>query len=95
LTEVFRQAQHSSIIEYAHQINRGEVPRIESPFRYPDIWRNGTDCFFLDSEEATREQLSFIGAVKRLAREQTTLKYRENQELAFHPYEFRTAEALT
>ncbi|MEE4240252.1 MAG: AAA family ATPase, partial [Desulfopila sp.] len=95
LTEVFRQAQHSSIIEYAHQINRGEVPKIESPFRSPDIWKNGTDCFFLDSEEATREQLSFIGAVKRLAREQTTLKYRANQEPAVHPYEFRTAEALT
>jgi exodeoxyribonuclease V alpha subunit len=92
LTEVFRQARQSSIIKYAHLINRGEVPRIESPFKYPEIWKNGTDCFFFDSEEATREQLHFIGAVKRLANLQTTQL--EALQEAVQPYEFRTAEAV-
>ena len=32
LTKVFRQAQESLIIRYAHQINHGELPYIDSPF---------------------------------------------------------------
>jgi exodeoxyribonuclease V alpha subunit len=66
LTKVFRQAAESLIITYAHQINRGEVPRIESPFHRPQVWGEGKDCLFIDSEEATGEQLKFIARVKRL-----------------------------
>lgn len=65
LTRIFRQAEQSLIIRYAHQINQGELPRIESPFHQPEIWRNGHDCLFLDSDEATKEQLNFIARVKR------------------------------
>lgn len=65
LTQVFRQACQSKIIEYAHQINSGEIPRIPSPFKKPEIWRDKTDCIFLDSDEATREQLGFITRVKK------------------------------
>ncbi len=65
LTRVFRQARQSKIIEYAHQINRGEIPRITSPFDRPDVWQGKTDCIFLDSDEATREQLGFIARVKK------------------------------
>ena len=36
LTKIFRQAQESLIISYAHQINRGEVPLITSPFHMPE-----------------------------------------------------------
>jgi len=65
LTRVFRQARESLIIRYAHQINSGEIPRIESPFRKPELWKEKVDCLFLDSEEATRDQLGFIARVKR------------------------------
>ncbi|WP_241738969.1 SF1B family DNA helicase RecD2 [Pontibacter beigongshangensis] len=71
LTKVFRQAQESLIISYAHQINRGEVPRIESPFHRPPVWQERKDCLFIDSEEATTEELRFISKVRRLAGEET------------------------
>ncbi len=66
LTKVFRQARASWIIKFAHQINQGEMPWIKSPFKSPSIWRDGTDCLFIDSDEATNEQLGFINRVKRL-----------------------------
>lgn len=69
LTKVFRQAQESLIISYAHQINSGEVPRIESPFHRPRAWQEKKDCLFIDSEEATSEQLRFISKVKRMSGE--------------------------
>lgn len=69
LTKVFRQAEESLIINYAHQINKGVVPRIESPFHKPHIWQEKKDCLFIDSEEATNEQLKFISRVKRLGGE--------------------------
>ncbi|BBO69195.1 hypothetical protein DSCA_31250 [Desulfosarcina alkanivorans] len=66
LTRIFRQAAQSLIINYAHMINRGDMPHIESPFKKPEVWTNGADCFFMDSDEATREQLRFVSRVKRL-----------------------------
>jgi len=65
LTKVFRQAQQSHIIRYAYQINSGEIPYIDSPFKKPEIWGDGTDCLFIDSDEATKEQLGFIATVKK------------------------------
>ncbi|WP_224999241.1 AAA family ATPase [Cesiribacter sp. SM1] len=65
LTKVFRQAQESKIITYAHQINGGAVPKIDSPFHNPKLWAEKSDCLFIDSEEATQEQLRFISRVKR------------------------------
>jgi exodeoxyribonuclease V alpha subunit len=65
LTKIFRQAQESLIIKYAHQINMGETPWIKSPFKKPEIWKKTTDCLFFDSDEATKEQISFISRVKR------------------------------
>ncbi|MBE7171093.1 MAG: AAA family ATPase [Williamsia sp.] len=70
LTKVFRQAQESLIISYAHQINKGGVPRIESPFHKPEVWQDKKDCLFIDSEEATSEQLKFISRVKKIGKEQ-------------------------
>ncbi|PSR51909.1 exodeoxyribonuclease V subunit alpha [Adhaeribacter arboris] len=66
LTKVFRQAAESLIISYAHQINRGEVPQIESPFHQPQVWQEKKDCLFIDSQEATSEQVRFITKVKRV-----------------------------
>ncbi len=63
LTTIFRQAQQSTIIRAAHQINHGEVPSLESPFKSPELWK-ASDCFFIDSAEATQQQLQFINRIK-------------------------------
>ncbi|WP_457574636.1 SF1B family DNA helicase RecD2 [Desulfolithobacter sp.] len=64
LTTIFRQARKSRIIEFAHDINKGRLPRIDSPFKNPDVWQE-SDCFFIDSEEATQQQLRFIARVRQ------------------------------
>ncbi len=65
LTRIFRQAEESLIIQYAHQINKGEMPWITSPFKTPEAWQGKTDCLFLDADEASKEQINFISKVKR------------------------------
>jgi len=88
LTRIFRQAAKSLIIRYAHQINRGDLPRMDSPFHRPAVWTDGTDCFFMDSDEATMEQLNFIARVKRFHHAA------EGRMAGVDPYEFRVAEAV-
>ncbi len=96
LTKIFRQAQESLIIKYAHQINNGETPWIKSPFKKPDIWQDKTDCLFLDSDEATKEQISFISRVKRFY----DLKQPEFDDAVSgdadnsNPFEFRVQEPI-
>ncbi len=60
LTKVFRQAQASSIIRFAHEINTGSVPKIISPFAKPTAFQEGNDCLFVDADEATQDQAKFI-----------------------------------
>jgi len=93
LKEVFRQAQESLIVRYAHQINNGEMPYIDSPFKKPEIWRQKTDCLFMDSDEATKEQLSFIAKVKRFYDSQST---EQTNTIESDPnlYEFRINEPV-
>ncbi len=92
LTEVFRQAKQSHIIGFAHQINRGENPPVPSPFKHPDIWQQKSDCIFLDSDQATQEQLDFIGRIKRQFNYlQPDLESMTGED---HLYEFRTAEPI-
>ncbi|MFP4093130.1 MAG: AAA family ATPase [Cyclobacteriaceae bacterium] len=85
LTQVFRQAKASKIIEFAHQINQGKVPEIDSPFRRPSLWKEGVDCLFLDSEQATQEQLRFISRVKKMVRmdEETHLSMAAEEQAAY------------
>jgi len=92
LTQVFRQARKSKIIEYAHQINRGITPHIDSPFKKPAIWQDRTDCMFLDSDEATREQLGFVSRVKK-SFDLNTEQF-EGLSTAEDLYEFRTEERI-
>jgi len=73
LTKVFRQAQASSIIRFAHEINSGLVPRIISPLADPNAFAEGHDCLFVDSDEATQDQIKFIQRAK-FAIEQTLRK---------------------
>ena len=93
LTQVFRQARESLIISYAHQVNNGEIPAVDSPFKKPTVWQKGNDCLFIDSDEATKEQLSFISRVKRTF--DLEISQRECLSTGSSPYEFRAAEAIT
>ena len=93
LTQVFRQAQESLIIKYAHQINKGQTPYIDSPFKKPAIWQDRSDCLFVDSDEATKEQIGFITRVKRHFDWKTT----ELEAIASGddtPFEFRIEEDI-
>ncbi|MFT5697804.1 MAG: exodeoxyribonuclease V alpha subunit [Desulforhopalus sp.] len=92
LTEIFRQAKESKIIKYAHDINRGRTPQIESPFKKPDLWKKKEDCLFFDSDEATQEQLTFISRVKKLSG--FDLEGREEMTASEEPLLFGTAEPL-
>ncbi len=64
LTKVFRQAEESLIIRYAHEMNRGHVSKIESPLHKPELWKERAGCLFIDSEEATQEQIHFLQKAK-------------------------------
>ncbi len=91
LTKIFRQAQQSLIIKYAHQINNGEIPYIDSPFKKPELWKQEKDCLFLDADEVTKEQLSFIAKVKKYYKIKTAALDNEPDS---NLYEFRTNEPL-
>jgi exodeoxyribonuclease V alpha subunit len=92
LTRVFRQARQSKIIEYAHQINKGITPPIDSPFKKPELWAEKIDCLFIDSDEATKEQLNFVARVKRMYDWQAPEL--EGLTTAENPYQFRTGERI-
>lgn len=49
LNKIFRQGHESLIIEYAHEINSGKTPNIDSPLLNPKLWKEKTDCVFIDS----------------------------------------------
>ncbi len=81
LTEIFRQAKESLIIQYAHQINSGQMPWIKSPFKQPRVWQDRVDCLFLDSDEATKEQLRFVRRVKRIYDEKESARENNGDEI--------------
>ena len=89
LTRIFRQAEQSLIINYAHEINHGDMPHIDSPFKKPEIWTNGADCFFMDSDEATQDQLRFVSRVKRFYDSRPPSPEGGGED---NPYEFRISE---
>ena len=93
LKKVFRQAQESLIIRYAHQINNGDMPYIDSPFKKPEIWQQKADCLFMDSDEATKEQLNFIARVKRFYESEPPEQV-NTAESDSNLYEFRTNEPV-
>lgn len=90
LQKVFRQARQSLIIRHAHQINQGQMPHVDSPFKKPDLWRRKVDCLFVDADEATQAQLAFIAKVKRFY--ETTGAAPAATEP--NPYEFRVNEPI-
>ena len=50
LTKIFRQEEGSDIIKFSYDIRNGIVPRIESPIVEPEMWKNGSQCMFIDSD---------------------------------------------
>jgi exodeoxyribonuclease V alpha subunit len=82
---VFRQALSSHIIRAAHDINQGKIPVIASPFNKPEVWKQEVDCLFIDSDEITQAQKSFIRRVKHLV---------PTEELAVDPHLFRCDEPI-
>lgn len=64
LTKVFRQAEESMIIRFAHELNHGQVPKIASGIHQPELWKQQAGCLFMDAEEATQEQLQFVQRAK-------------------------------
>jgi exodeoxyribonuclease V alpha subunit len=79
LRRVFRQAERSAIVRFAHAIQRGERPEIPSPIARPEVWDEGTDCLFLDAEEASAEQARFVRRAGALVRR--TLDDRQERAL--------------
>jgi len=79
LSQVFRQADASHIVRFAHAIHRGETPPVPSPIARPEVWREGVDCLFLDGEEATGEQIRFLRRAKDVIAR--TLADRQPREL--------------
>ncbi|MFN8672896.1 MAG: AAA family ATPase [Candidatus Sericytochromatia bacterium] len=69
LTKIFRQAQASYIITHAHEINSGITPLIQTPIKNKDLFGSKVDCLFIDSDEATQEQLKFIKKAKLAVKE--------------------------
>lgn len=49
LTKIFRQDKESLIIKNATEINEQRMPVIDTPLLDPVLWKNGTDCLFIDS----------------------------------------------
>lgn len=93
LKKIFRQAQESLIIKYAHQINNGDMPYINSPFKKPEIWQQKADCLFIDSDEATKDQIKFIARVKRFYESQLS-EQTDTTGSDLNLYEFRINEPV-
>ncbi len=93
LKKIFRQAQESLIIKYAHQINNGDMPYIDSPFKNPEIWQQKADCLFIDSDEATKDQIKFIARVKRFYESQLS-EQTDTTGSDLNLYEFRINEPV-
>jgi exodeoxyribonuclease V alpha subunit len=59
LTQVFRQAAESLIIQNAHRINRGEFPRLVKP------GDERSDCYFIEAEEPDEVVKLIVNAVSK------------------------------
>ncbi|HKE04395.1 MAG TPA: ATP-dependent RecD-like DNA helicase, partial [Blastocatellia bacterium] len=59
LTQVFRQAARSLIVQNAHQINRGEFPRLVKP------GGEKSDCYFIEAEEPDEVVRLIVNSVSK------------------------------
>lgn len=77
LKKIFRQSKKSKVIQFAHEINHGEIPKIPSPIAKSKSFIENSDCFFLESDEMTMEQKNFTKKVKKYFEE----KNMENHQI--------------
>jgi exodeoxyribonuclease V alpha subunit len=84
LKTIFRQARDSTIISFAHDINNGNIPHIPSPFKQPALWQEKCDCLFIDSNEATQEQLRIITKAKKQLQLSSLEEEYGEENLYFH-----------
>ena len=59
LTQIFRQAARSLIVQNAHQINRGEFPRLVKP------GEEKSDCYFIEAEEPEEVVRLIVNSVSK------------------------------
>jgi exodeoxyribonuclease V alpha subunit len=59
LTQIFRQAAHSLIVQNAHQINRGEFPRLVKP------GEGKSDCYFIEAEDPDEVVRLIVNSVSK------------------------------
>jgi exodeoxyribonuclease V alpha subunit len=59
LTQIFRQAARSLIVQNAHQINRGEFPRLVKP------GEEKSDCYFIEAEEPDEVVRVIVNSVSK------------------------------
>jgi exodeoxyribonuclease V alpha subunit len=59
LTQIFRQAARSLIVQNAHQINLGEFPRLVKPGEEP------SDCYFIEAEEPDEVVRMIVNSVSK------------------------------
>jgi exodeoxyribonuclease V alpha subunit len=59
LTQVFRQAARSLIVQNAHQINRGEFPRLVKP------GEEKSDCYFIEAEDPDEVVRLIVNSVSK------------------------------
>src|SRR5215813_6384690 len=59
LTQIFRQAARSLIVQNAHQINRGEFPRLVKP------GEEHSDCYFIEAEEPDEVVRMIVNSVSK------------------------------
>src|SRR5215468_2744493 len=59
LTQIFRQAASSLIVQNAHQINRGEFPRLVKP------GEERSDCYFIEAEEPEEVVRLIVNSVSK------------------------------
>jgi len=67
LNKIFRQGMNSKIVTYAHDINNGEYPNIQSPLKNPLLWNTDVDCLFIDSGCYDARKASDYGKESSLA----------------------------
>ena len=67
LNKIFRQGMNSKIVTYAHDINNGEYPNIQSPLKDPSLWNTDVDCLFIDSGCYDARKASDYGKESSLA----------------------------
>jgi exodeoxyribonuclease V alpha subunit len=81
-------------VAHVLEVHAPSLPKIASVNLMPEIWQQKSDCLFMDSDEATKEQLNFIARVKRFYEFQSTEQVDIAESDPNELYEFRINEPV-